>query len=161
MAGRARKGVAVGVLAGRQSLVAFLELAVMDTAVPRGGVLVTVVVSDVGVDATVRAKRDTPGIEKRAAVRCIVPEVLIQQNVGGPLALEPRVVAFAVVRPVARVVAEIGLRVQLPGDAREAHGKRKGDHIERSQVSSGGGAGKIVPRRCRVRSTRSSTFQCG
>jgi hypothetical protein len=53
-----------------------------------------------------------------------VAEILVEQSVCGALALEPRIIAFAVVRPVAGVIAELGLRVDFAGSGCEENGIR-------------------------------------
>ena len=48
-------------------------------------------------------------IQRRLAVRRVVADVLVEELLGHARALEARVVAFAVIRPLARIVSELAL----------------------------------------------------
>ena len=109
LAAVARERVAVGVLTRRERRVAFLELAVLQAGI-----------------GAAPADGDSTLAEQRAAIGGVVVRIGIDHRVGAAFAFETRVVALAVTRPLAAVVAEVGLRLQGRWGEAEASGKRSG-----------------------------------
>ena len=72
------------------------------------------------------ANGDSTLAKQRAAIGGVVIRIGVDHGLGAAFAFETRIVALAVARPLAAVVAEVGLCVQGRGGEGEASGKRGG-----------------------------------